>query len=107
MVRRGSTVRVRQRASRKSLQNGSFCCLLRRSASASRVQDGYLFGRVGASGHTAASRDHFLGLPNQLQRRKAPANKRSTLPVLAQTRPPPSLERTSTNHSGTFTLAPV
>ncbi len=31
--------------------NGSFCCLPRRSASVSRVRDGYIFGRPGTRGH--------------------------------------------------------
>jgi hypothetical protein len=52
MVRRGSTVRVRQRASRKALQMGICCCLARRNLRASRVRDGYILGLAGTRGHT-------------------------------------------------------
>jgi len=51
MVRRGSTVRVRQRASRKALQMGICCCLPRRNLRASRVRDGYILGLAGTRGH--------------------------------------------------------
>jgi hypothetical protein len=51
MVRRGSTVRVRQRASRKPLQMGICCCLPRRNVRASRVRDGYILGLAGTRGH--------------------------------------------------------
>jgi hypothetical protein len=51
MVRRGSAVRVRQRASRKALQMGICCCLLRRNVRASRVRDGYILGLAGTRGH--------------------------------------------------------
>jgi hypothetical protein len=44
MVRRGSTVRVRQRASK-------CCCLARRNLRASRVRDGYILGLAGTRGH--------------------------------------------------------
>jgi hypothetical protein len=51
MVRRGSAVRVRQRASRKVLQMGICCCLPRRNVRASRVRDGYILGLAGTRGH--------------------------------------------------------
>src|SRR4249920_3475792 len=51
MVRRGSTVRVRQRAFLKALQMGVLCCLRWRDFDASRVQDGYIFGLAGTRGH--------------------------------------------------------
>ena len=51
MVRRGSAVRVRQRASRKALQMGICCCLPRRNVRASRVRDGYILGLAGTRGH--------------------------------------------------------
>jgi hypothetical protein len=50
MVRRGSTVRVRQRACIKTLQMGLLCCLIWRALGA-RVRDGYTFlGRAGIRG---------------------------------------------------------
>jgi hypothetical protein len=51
MVRRGSTVRVRQRASRKALQMGIWRCLPRQNLRASRVRDGYILGLAGIRGH--------------------------------------------------------
>jgi hypothetical protein len=51
MVRRGSTVRVRQRASINDLRMGILCCLLWRVCRA-RVRDGYTFaGLAGIRGH--------------------------------------------------------
>jgi hypothetical protein len=50
MVRRGSTVRVRQRASTQALQMGLWCCLFWRVMRA-RVRDGYTFpGLAGIRG---------------------------------------------------------
>ena len=51
MVRRGSTVRVRQRASTKALEMGMLCCLRWRDFESARVRDGYILGRAGARGH--------------------------------------------------------
>ena len=65
MVRRGSTVRVRQRACRKDLQIGILCCLLWHVLHA-RVRDGYTFGHWRAFADT---RD----LWRRLARRSVPA----------------------------------
>jgi hypothetical protein len=50
MVRRGSTVRVRQRASIKALQVGLWCCPRRQESDSSRVRDGYTLVGAGTSG---------------------------------------------------------
>ena len=39
----------------KKPANWSFCCLLRRSGSVSRVRDGYIFGLAGIRGHARPS----------------------------------------------------
>jgi hypothetical protein len=57
MVRRGSTVRVRQRACIKALQIGFSRCLRRRNFDASRVRDGVHFGTGGHARASAPSRD--------------------------------------------------
>lgn len=51
MVRRGSTVRVRQRAWKKALQMGMLCCPWWRDFGSSRVRDGYILGLAGTRGH--------------------------------------------------------
>ena len=51
MVRRGSTVRVRQRACLKALRMGILCCLPWRDLDSSRVRDGYILGLAGTRGH--------------------------------------------------------
>jgi hypothetical protein len=58
MVRRGSTVRVRQRACRKALQMGTQCCLRRRITDASRVREGYILGLAGTRGHAGRLATH-------------------------------------------------
>src|SRR6266536_6425309 len=63
MVRRGSTVRVRQRACRKALQMGLCCCLSRQNRDASRLRDGYILGLAGTRGHARSSATHARASP--------------------------------------------
>src|SRR6266508_5911000 len=51
MVRRGSTVRVRQSACTKTLQMDMLCCPCWRDFWFARVRDGYIFGLAGTREH--------------------------------------------------------
>jgi hypothetical protein len=51
LVRRRSTVRVRQRACIKALQIGMWRCLRGRIVDVPRVRDGYILGLAGKRGH--------------------------------------------------------
>ena len=81
MVRRGSTVRVRQRASRKTCK-WAFCCLSRRELCVSRVRDGYILGLAGTRGHARRLATR-LGRDRDARSRpltgKVPANRASAL----------------------------
>ncbi len=57
MVRRGSTVRVRQRACTKALQIGIWRCLPWRDFDAAWVRDGYILRLADTRGHARPSRD--------------------------------------------------
>jgi hypothetical protein len=76
MVRRGSTVRVRQRACIKALQMGLCCRLCRRNLDSSRVRDGYA---------RSSTNDHAQALPTRterlLSRTNALANDRACTPL--------------------------
>ena len=98
MVRRGSTVRVRQRALDKALQMGISCCLRWRDLDLSRVRDGYIFGLAGTCGHARrlATRAHgVVGRPVAITWSESPCKEHFLLPELARSRVPPSLERGS------------
>jgi hypothetical protein len=63
MVRRGSTVRVRQRACTKALQMGMLCCPRWRDLDSSRVQDGCILDwRTLAGTRDVARHKHGDGL---------------------------------------------
>jgi hypothetical protein len=95
MVRRGSPVRVRKRASTKALQTGLLCCLSWRVLRA-RVRDGYTFpGLAGIRGQArrlASPCDTSLPAGNMRDRRKSPCIRAPTVALLGKSLTP-SLER--------------
>jgi hypothetical protein len=61
----GSPVRVRKRASIKTLQMGLSRCLPRRKLRSSRIRDGYILGLAGSRGHARRLVAHARACPTE------------------------------------------